>query len=66
MYTEKSPEVNKSGAVVKQQRTLVVLKTTSDIKGLFKSSTVSLYRSLVTSLVQYNACTIFADLPMQS
>ena len=40
----------KSGAVVKHQRNLVVLKTTSNVKVHFKSSFAPLYRSLVTSL----------------
>ena len=41
---------SKSGAVVKHQRKFVVLKTTSNVKGLLKSGTAPLYRSLVTSL----------------
>ena len=41
---------SKSGAVVKHQRLFVVLKTTSNVKRLFKSGTAPLYRSLVTSL----------------
>ena len=40
----------KSGAVVKHQRKLVVLKTTSNVKGHFKSSFAPHYRSLVTFL----------------
>ena len=42
---------SKSGAVVKHQRKLVVLKTTSNVKWHFKSSAVPLYCSLVTSLL---------------
>ena len=40
--------------MVKHQRNFVVLKTTSNVKGLFKSATAPLYRSLVTSLSTYN------------
>ena len=40
----------KSGAVVKHQRKLVVLETTSNIEAHFKSGFVPLYCSLVTSL----------------
>ena len=39
--------------MVKHQRTLVVLKTTSNVKGLFKSGAAPLYHSLVTSLSLY-------------
>ena len=41
----------KSGAVVKHQRKLVVLKTTSNVKGIFKGF-APLYHSLVTSLIR--------------
>ena len=41
---------SKSGTVVRHQRMLVVHKTTSNVRGHFKSSTVPLHRSLVTSL----------------
>ena len=44
---------SKSGAVVKHQRTF--LKSTSNVKELFKSNAAPLYRSLVTSLTQYTA-----------
>ena len=40
----------KNGAVVKHQRKLVVLKTTSNKKGHFKSGFVPLCHSSVTSL----------------
>ena len=40
----------KSGAVVKHQRKLVVLETTSNVKAHFKSGFAPLYCSLVTSL----------------
>ena len=40
----------KSG-VVKHQKKLVVLKTTSNVNGHFKSGFAPLYRSLVTSLI---------------
>ena len=40
---------SKSDAVVKQQRSFVVFKTTKNVKGHFKSFTVPLYHSLVTS-----------------
>ena len=39
----------KSGAVVKHKRMFVVLKTTSNAKGLIKGVTASLYHSLMTS-----------------
>ena len=42
---------SKSGAVVKHQRMIVVYKSTSSVKGLFKSGATPLYRSLVTTLV---------------
>ena len=41
----------KSGAVVKLQKIFVVLKTTSNVKGIFESGFAPLYRSLVTSLI---------------
>ena len=44
---------SKSSAVVEHQRVLVVLKTTSIAKQLFKSGAAPLYRSLVTSLYMY-------------
>ena len=40
----------KSCAIVKHQRKHVVLKTTSNVKGHFKSGFAPLYCSLVTSL----------------
>ena len=40
---------SKSGTVVKHQKTFVVLKTTSNVKWLFKSGAAPLYHSLVTS-----------------
>ena len=46
--TGKSPEKNWSSVVVKHQRTFMVLKITSNIRGLFKSSAVLLYHSLET------------------
>ena len=46
--------ISKSGAVVKRQKKIMGLKTTSNVKGHFKSSFAPLYHSLVTSLhVQY-------------
>ena len=44
---------SKSDAVVKHQRTFVALKTTSNVKRLFKSGAAPLYCSLVTSLELY-------------
>ena len=44
---------SKSGAMIKHQRIFVVLKTTSNVRWVFKSGTAPLYRSLVTSLYQY-------------
>ena len=49
----------KSGAVVKHQRELVVLKTTSNVNGNFKSGFAPLYRSLVTSL--QCTCILYID-----
>ena len=41
---------SKSGAVVKHQMLFVVLKTTSNVKQLFKSGAAPLYHPLVISL----------------
>ena len=49
----------KSGAVVKHQWKLVVLKTTSNVNGNFKSGFAPLYRSLVTSL--QCTCILYVD-----
>ena len=51
MYRQVTRGKAKSGAVVKHQRKLVALKTTSNVKGHFKSGFAPLYRSLVTSLM---------------
>lgn len=40
----------KSGAMVEHQRMFVILKTTPNAKGLFKSGAAPLYRSSVTFL----------------
>ena len=40
--------------MVKHQRTFMVLKATSNVKGLLKSGAVPLYCSLVTSLPYHN------------
>ena len=56
-YREITRRKLKSSAVVKHQRTFVVLKTTSTAKGFFTSSDAPHYRSLVTSLKQHaHAC----------
>ena len=44
---------SKSGAMDKDQRIFMVLKTTSNVKELFKGGAVPLYHLLVTSLVQH-------------
>ena len=44
----------KRGAAVKQQKKLVVSKSTSNVNGHFKSGFAPLYRSLVTSLTTHN------------
>ena len=44
---------SKSGAVVKHQRAFVVLKTISNVKWFFKSSTAPLYSSLVTYMYMH-------------
>ena len=49
MYRQVTRGKAKSGAVVKHSRKLVVLKTTSNVKGHF--GFVPLYRSSVTSLM---------------
>ena len=51
LYRQVTRAKSKSGAVVKHQRVFVVLKTTSNVEGLFKSGAAPLYHSLVTSLV---------------
>ena len=49
-YREVTRRKSKSDAEVKHQKKFMVLKTTSNVKWLFKSSAVPLHRSLVTSL----------------
>ena len=51
LYRQVTRGKAKSGVVIKHQRKFVDLKTTSNIKGHFKSGFAPLYRSLVTSLL---------------
>ena len=60
MYRQDTRGKAKSGAVVKHQMKLVVLKTTSNVKGHFKSSFGPFYRSLVTSLMYMFMCIVLA------
>ena len=60
MYLRYSPRISrevtrrksKSSTVVIHQREFVVLKTTSNVKWIFKSNAAPLYHSLVTSLIE--------------
>ena len=60
-HREVTRRKSKSGAVVKHQSTFVVLKTTSNVKGHFKSGTAPLYCSLVTSLT-HQPCMVWGAL----